>query len=195
MQRAWHAEPYEILSSLSRALVRSYSERGMGGRKAAAGRGLCVSGQQKGISMKKYLISLMIAGLVFGVGILPASAHRSGCHRWHSCPSDTGSYVCGDLGYTSGCPTSIAPQPNPAPSPTPSTGNSINSNLNQTTDFIGKPRTRAQLYRCPVVGNYNSHIYHLKGSRYIRSMSVSKKMCFATEQEAIKAGFRKSKAR
>ena len=26
-------------------------------------------------------------------------AHRSGCHRWHSCPSDTGSYVCGDLGY------------------------------------------------------------------------------------------------
>ncbi|GEM50151.1 stalk domain-containing protein [Deinococcus cellulosilyticus] len=32
-----------------------------------------------------------------------AEAHRSGCHRWHSCPSDTGSYVCGDLGYTSGC--------------------------------------------------------------------------------------------
>src|SRR4051812_3210318 len=33
----------------------------------------------------------------------PVSAHRSGCHRWHSCPSDTGSYICGDLGYTSGC--------------------------------------------------------------------------------------------
>ncbi len=31
-------------------------------------------------------------------------AHRDGCHRWHSCPSDTGSYVCGDLGYTSECP-------------------------------------------------------------------------------------------
>src|SRR5881409_1152932 len=31
-------------------------------------------------------------------------AHRSGCHRWHSCPSDTGSYVCGDLEYCSGCP-------------------------------------------------------------------------------------------
>lgn len=28
-----------------------------------------------------------------------ASAHQSGCHRWHSCPSDTGSYICGDLGY------------------------------------------------------------------------------------------------
>ena len=32
-----------------------------------------------------------------------ALAHRSGCHRWHSCPSDTGSYVCGDLGYTTFC--------------------------------------------------------------------------------------------
>lgn len=31
-------------------------------------------------------------------------AHRDGCHRWHSCPSDTGSYVCGDLGYDDQCP-------------------------------------------------------------------------------------------
>lgn len=29
----------------------------------------------------------------------PTFAHRSGCHRWHSCPSDSGSYTCGDLGY------------------------------------------------------------------------------------------------
>jgi len=33
-----------------------------------------------------------------------AEAHRSGCHRWHSCPSDTGSYTCGDLGHCSACP-------------------------------------------------------------------------------------------
>ncbi|WP_282011984.1 hypothetical protein [Nitrospina watsonii] len=33
-----------------------------------------------------------------------ASAHRSGCHRWHSCPSDTGSYICGDTGHCSACP-------------------------------------------------------------------------------------------
>lgn len=38
-----------------------------------------------------------------------ASAHRSGCHRWHSCPSDTGSYVCGDLGYDTYCPKSSTP--------------------------------------------------------------------------------------
>jgi endonuclease YncB( thermonuclease family) len=29
--------------------------------------------------------------------------HRDGCHRWHSCPSDDGSYVCGDKGYDSEC--------------------------------------------------------------------------------------------
>ena len=33
-----------------------------------------------------------------------ANAHRSGCHRWHSCPSDRGTYVCGDKGYCSQCP-------------------------------------------------------------------------------------------
>lgn len=38
----------------------------------------------------------------------PAEAHRDGCHRWHSCPSDSGSYVCGDLGYTTYCGTSAA---------------------------------------------------------------------------------------
>ena len=30
-----------------------------------------------------------------------ADAHQSGCHRWHSCPSDSGSYTCGDTGYCS----------------------------------------------------------------------------------------------
>jgi hypothetical protein len=33
-----------------------------------------------------------------------AHAHRSGCHRWHSCPSDRGTYECGDVGYCSDCP-------------------------------------------------------------------------------------------
>lgn len=30
-------------------------------------------------------------------------AHRSGCHASHSCPSDTGSYICGDTGNCSQC--------------------------------------------------------------------------------------------
>jgi hypothetical protein len=30
-------------------------------------------------------------------------AHKDGCHGKHSCPSDTGSYECGDKGYCSEC--------------------------------------------------------------------------------------------
>ena len=33
-----------------------------------------------------------------------AYSHQSGCHRWHSCPSDSGSYVCGDTGHCNYCP-------------------------------------------------------------------------------------------
>jgi len=55
---------------------------------------------------------LLYRGLVFtvlmiaaaGVSPVAAQAHRDGCHRWHSCPSDAGSYICGDLGYDSECP-------------------------------------------------------------------------------------------
>jgi hypothetical protein len=73
---------------------------------------------------KKHLIFVSIFALVvtsFGVSLVPkVSAHRSGCHRWHSCPSDTGSYVCGDLGYYSGCPggapsTKAVPKATPTP--------------------------------------------------------------------------------
>lgn len=42
--------------------------------------------------------------LIAGITNSPAEAHRSGCHRWHSCPSDRATYVCGDLGYCAGCP-------------------------------------------------------------------------------------------
>ncbi|RDJ36690.1 MAG: hypothetical protein DWQ19_04905 [Crenarchaeota archaeon] len=44
-------------------------------------------------------ISLLILGT-----ILPVYGHQDGCHRWHSCPSDSGSYTCGDKGYCSECP-------------------------------------------------------------------------------------------
>ncbi len=48
------------------------------------------------------LILFVLAGTFFFASNV--SAHRSGCHRWHSCPSDSGSYICGDTGYCSGCP-------------------------------------------------------------------------------------------
>lgn len=53
-----------------------------------------------------YVAFLLIILLVFVFAITEqASAHRSGCHRWHSCPSDTGSYTCGDAGYPCKYPT------------------------------------------------------------------------------------------
>jgi hypothetical protein len=55
-------------------------------------------------------IPLALLALTLLIPFSTASAHRSGCHRWHSCPSDTGSYVCGDLGYTSQCPKATAPK-------------------------------------------------------------------------------------
>lgn len=44
--------------------------------------------------------ALLLIGLTFTT---VSDAHRSGCHRWHSCESDRGTYTCGDLGYCSGC--------------------------------------------------------------------------------------------
>lgn len=49
---------------------------------------------------------LTVAGLaMIALVALPqaAQAHRDGCHAAHSCPSDTGSYVCGDTGNFSEC--------------------------------------------------------------------------------------------
>lgn len=57
--------------------------------------------------MKYYVFLLSIIALVSSVIILSEQdsfGHKDGCHRWHSCPSDSGSYTCGDTGYCSECP-------------------------------------------------------------------------------------------
>src|SRR4051812_15677031 len=86
-------------------------------------------------------IALAISVGVLGTAATPAEAHRDGCHRWHTCPSDTGSYVCGDLGYpcmypttpatlpdgdadgvpdvTDACPSQVGPQPTGCPAAAP----------------------------------------------------------------------------
>src|ERR1700674_5247077 len=46
----------------------------------------------------------LIVILLLAVLVTPVDAHRSGCHRWHSCPSDHATYVCGDTGHCSQCP-------------------------------------------------------------------------------------------
>jgi endonuclease YncB( thermonuclease family) len=52
----------------------------------------------------KFFVFLIIVGLVFSVLPQDGFAHRDGCHTWHSCPSDSGSYTCGDKGHCSECP-------------------------------------------------------------------------------------------
>jgi endonuclease YncB( thermonuclease family) len=76
------------------------------------------------------LLTSLIGGWVTGI-----DAHRSGCHRWHSCPAGHGTYTCGDLGSCAQCPdnqfcqsgqprASATPPtasqpPSPSPNPTP----------------------------------------------------------------------------
>src|SRR5512145_116003 len=80
------------------------------------------------------LLTVMILMTAFLVLPEATEAHRSGCHRWHSCPSDTGSYVCGDLGYDDYCPNKPTnpPQPAPAPAPAPSEGNAAAEPISST---------------------------------------------------------------
>jgi hypothetical protein len=54
-------------------------------------------------SSRPRVIVLLILMLVSSA-IAGTEAHRSGCHRWHSSPSDHGTYTCGDLGYCFQCP-------------------------------------------------------------------------------------------
>lgn len=51
----------------------------------------------------KYLAAIFIAIILSFSLVGSVSAHQSGCHRWHSCPSDSGSYTCGDTGYDTYC--------------------------------------------------------------------------------------------
>ena len=55
-----------------------------------------------------YPLITILTLFLTSIAIIPISpteslAHRDGCHRWHSCPSHDGGYVCGDLGYNDSC--------------------------------------------------------------------------------------------
>lgn len=80
----------------------------------------------------RHVVSFAALSVLFLLAA-PAQAHRDGCHRWHSCPSDTGSYVCGDLGYTTYCGGTAAPAAAPrAASAPPASG----SNARYTTTGV-----------------------------------------------------------
>ena len=81
------------------------------------------------------IITLTAFLLLLGIN-QDSFAHRSGCHRWHSCPSDSGSYTCGDLGYDSGCPKNYQPQ------------KSTPSKQTEPTKSQTKPNTEVKLEDC-----------------------------------------------
>lgn len=59
-------------------------------------------------------LSIVSVTVIVGVAALTAPsvfAYRSGCHNLHTCPSDTDTYVCGDLGYACRGATSLADIP------------------------------------------------------------------------------------
>jgi hypothetical protein len=61
---------------------------------------------------------LMIPALSFALLATPADAHRSGCHRWHTCPSDHGTY---STVRPSASTPAATPQRVPTPTPQPVT--------------------------------------------------------------------------
>jgi micrococcal nuclease len=69
------------------------------------------------------LIPLFALGLVLLLFLpaLPMASygHRSGCHAAHSCPSDSGSYECGDTGNFSQCPGNHSEDDEEKPNTTP----------------------------------------------------------------------------
>jgi hypothetical protein len=96
--------------------------------------------------MKKLLALAFGSLALMAVSAAPASAHQSGCHRWHSCPSDTGSYVCGDTGYSNYCPTS-----DPTPVTTPTTAPLVPATTasKPTTTTTTRPPTTTTTTKAP----------------------------------------------
>lgn len=139
-----------------------------------------------------------VLGVLLLVVTIPADAHRSGCHRWHSCPSDTGSYVCGDLGYCSGCPDNqycLARQPRRTsqgeakPLEQPG-GSPKDSGYASPTDQWTCPTSH------PIKGNLTTYsgepcIYHVPGGAFYGKTKPER--CYATEEEAGRDGCRRSK--
>ena len=69
----------------------------------------------------------------------------------------------------------------------------FNPNDNLCYFVKGVPKTKDNLMDCPVVGVTTNRLYYLRGSAFLKSASVKGKICFPTEQEAMKAKYRKAK--
>ncbi len=146
-------------------------------------------------SHRSPIIGLLTFGVALvSVWVIGAEAHRSGCHRWHSCPSDRGTYICGDLGYCSGCPDNQYCQggrPRRVQEPEP----------RRTVPPPGQLGVApVDAWTCPkphpIKGNFTTYtgercIYHMPGGGYYQKTKPER--CYATEDEARQDGCRRSK--
>jgi hypothetical protein len=68
------------------------------------------------------LVLILVSLAVVAGSLRSSEAHQDPCHRLHSCPSDHGTYVCGDKGRCDQCPDNdfcLGQKPRTAtPSPT-----------------------------------------------------------------------------
>jgi hypothetical protein len=96
--------------------------------------------------------------------ILGAHAHQDPCHRLHSCPSDSSSYVCGDKGRCDQCPDNpycLAGKPRltssstPAPAPPAPLPRATTTPSAVTVCF-----TPGELYRRHCEGPERSQAHH-----------------------------------
>jgi hypothetical protein len=141
-----------------------------------------------------HLVRVAALGFLFLVAAPDISlGHRSGCHRWHSCPSDTGSYTCGDLGKCSGCSDNQYCQAGQAKGRAAQEG--------PTEAAAAQPGVPPQsAWSCPLThpikGNFTTHsgepcIHHVPGGEFYDKTKPER--CYVTEADAVRDGCRRSK--
>src|SRR4051812_33083480 len=119
--------------------------------------------------------ALLLSGLpvMSGAVTAPAAqAHQDGCHRWHSCPSDTGSYECGDLGDFSECGGAV-PQDTTTPEPAPEPAPVVDYDPPRRPRFGHALSGLRGLVRIPVRAEAGSRLVVRSGSRTLATLTAT----------------------
>ena len=94
-------------------------------------------------------LAIILAIVVFSSLVsVTVYGHQSGCHRWHSCPSDSGSYTCGDKGYCSECQDNQyckAGEPRSSSESSSSSQSQSSSSSKSSSSSTTKPQTKTSL--------------------------------------------------
>lgn len=64
--------------------------------------------------------------------------------------------------------------------------------VNPATTLETKLKSKSAIQKVKVIGNRNTKKYHLPGMKYYNAVEVSHRVVFDSEEDAIKAGYRKA---